>query len=142
MSKICPDNCFSGFPAGCRGTQICQKFVENFENLSGNYRFFSNIRHIFDTFGPHDGRAPKNNRRAKFLTNLGFGAFLNAVRQCKGKKGSQDWHVSDDLFNLSREEKIRALTLLTQASEQTMLFAMLSGARMRKRPEGSASAGQ
>ena len=42
---------------------------------------------------------PKNNRRDKFLTNLGFGAFLNAVRGGRVRNSkrvsSKKWGVTD-----------------------------------------------
>ena len=40
---------------------------------------FSNFDNFFQVFDPLIG-TPKKNRWDKFWTNLGFGAFLNAVR--------------------------------------------------------------
>ena len=37
---------------------------------------------------------PKNNRRDKFWTNLGFGGVFEC---CKGKKGSQHWDIMGNL---------------------------------------------
>ena len=68
---------FFGVPL--RATEICQKFVENLRN--DNFRTnFSKYRQFFDKFGSPWLEPRKNNGRDKFLTNLGFGAFLNAVR--------------------------------------------------------------
>ena len=73
---------FFGVPI--RRTQICQKFAENLKICPEIvvFQFFGNFSQIWV---PLIG-TPKNNHRDKFWTNLGFGAFLNAVR---GKKGSQ-----------------------------------------------------
>ena len=76
LSKICPSDCFWGFQSGG------QNFEKNCQNLSENYGF-TNFDNFFQSFGPLTG-TPKNNRWDKFWTNLGFGAFLNAVRGEKG----------------------------------------------------------
>ena len=87
----------------CPEPQICQKLVptivfwgsnqggpnlskicRNFENLSGNCHC-SKFRLILDKFGIG---TPKNDRRDKFLTNLGFGASLNAVRGRRVRKSA------------------------------------------------------
>ena len=81
--KFVPTIAFRGFNQGDPNlSKICRKF----ENLSGNCRFFFffNFRH--DKFGSPLIGTPKNNRRDKFWTNLGFGAFLNAVRGKRVRK--------------------------------------------------------
>ena len=49
---------------------------------------FRQIRTIFFKFLAPRLEPPKNNRRDKFWTNLGFGAFLNAVRGKRVRKQS------------------------------------------------------
>ena len=72
LSEICPSDCFWGFQSGgLKFGKICQ-------NLSENYRF-SNFDKFFQISVPVTG-TPKNNRWDKFRTNLGFRAFLKAVR--------------------------------------------------------------
>ena len=72
LSKICPSDCFGGFQSGgLKFGKICQ-------NLSENYRF-SNFDKFFQISVPLTG-TPQNNRWDKFWTNLGFRAFLKAVR--------------------------------------------------------------
>ena len=72
LSEICPSDCFWGFQSGgLKFGKICQ-------NLSENYRF-SNFDKFFQISVPLTG-TPKNNRWDKFRTNLGFRAFLKAVR--------------------------------------------------------------
>ena len=60
------------------GAKICQKFVEKLKICPETvvYNFSTN----FDKFWPPLIGSNKNKRRDKFWTNLGFGAFLNAVR--------------------------------------------------------------
>ena len=73
--QICPSDCFWGFQSG--GLEFSDKICQN---LSENYRFlFFCFWQNFDNFSPRTG-TPQNNRWDKFWTNLGFGAFLNAVR--------------------------------------------------------------
>ena len=72
LSKICPSYCFGGFQSGG------QKFEKNCQNLSENYGC-SNFDNFFQILDPRTG-TPKNHRWDKFWTNLGFGAFWNAVR--------------------------------------------------------------
>ena len=86
VSKMCPDDSFSGFQSG--GPNFVKKFVENLsnDNFRANFqqifdRFSTDFRQIFDKIWVLlQIGTPKNNRRDKLLTNLGFGAFLNAVR--------------------------------------------------------------
>ena len=79
LSKICPDDCFSGFQSG--GPKFVKNVSENWKTtISGQIFKISTIS--WQSFGLLIG-APKNNRRDKFWTNLGFGAFLKAV---KGKR--------------------------------------------------------
>ena len=84
LSKICPDDCFSGFQSG--GTQICQKFVENLKN--DNFR--TNFQ-IFDKYltnlGPPDWN-PEKQSSGQILDKFGVRGVLE---RCKGKKGSQVW---------------------------------------------------
>ena len=78
LSKICRSDCFWGFQSGgLKFGKICQ-------NLSENYRF-SNFDKFFQISVPRTG-TPKNNRCDKFWTNLGFRAFLNAVRGKRVRK--------------------------------------------------------
>ena len=76
LSKICPDDCFSGFPSGGR------KFVQNLSKIwkfvwkLSFFKFLTNFGQIWVPLII----TRKNNRRDKFLTNLGFRAFLSAVR--------------------------------------------------------------
>ena len=85
LSKMCPDDRFSGFQSFVNNLS---KISRKIDNLSGNYVFFFPF-HFFDKFlaiwAPLIG-SPKNNRRDNFLTNLGFGAFLNAVRGRRVRK--------------------------------------------------------
>ena len=82
LSKVCPDDCFSGFQSGG------PKFVKNLSNnwklaISGQiFKFSANFWQIWVPLI----RTPKNNQRDKFWTNLGFGAFLNAVRGKRVRK--------------------------------------------------------
>ena len=71
LPKICPIGCFGGFRSGGRNCANLSKFVWKlpFRQILTN---FSNI------WTP--SLQPPNNRWDKFWTNLGFGAFLNAVR--------------------------------------------------------------
>ena len=72
------------FGVPIRGTQICQKIVKKLKICLeiGVLKFSTNSRQIWV---PLIG-TPKNNCRDKSLTNLGFGAILNAVM---GPEGSQ-----------------------------------------------------
>ena len=74
--KFVPTIVFRGSNQGDRNlSKICRKF-EKRQFLDK----FSNFRRVFDKSGPPPLiGTPKNNRRENFLTNLGFGAFLNAV---------------------------------------------------------------
>ena len=76
LSKNCPNDCFSGFQS--KGPKFVKKghFPANFFKLSG--QFLTNLVPLI--------RTPKNNRRDKFWTNLGFGAFSNAVRGRRARK--------------------------------------------------------
>ena len=76
--KFVPAIVFWGFQSGG------QKFEINCQNLSENDGF-SNFDKFFQIFDPLTG-TPKNNRWDKFWTNLGFGAFLNAVRGKRFRK--------------------------------------------------------
>ena len=67
---------FFGVPI--RGTQICQKFVKILKNDNFRTKVFQIFDRCLANWAPLIG-TPKNNRRDKFLTNLGFGVFLNAV---------------------------------------------------------------
>ena len=72
LSKICPSDCFGGFQSGgLKFGKICQ----NLKN--GNFR--TNFDKFFQISVPLTG-TPQNNRWDKFWTNLGFWAFLKAVR--------------------------------------------------------------
>ena len=66
---------FLGVPV--RGSKICKRIVKICLK-TGIFR--QNFDNFFQIFAPLTG-TPKNNR---FWTNLGFGAFLNAVRGEKG----------------------------------------------------------
>ena len=74
---------FLGVPV--RGTKIW-KICQNLKN--GNFR--TNFDNFFQIFVPLTG-TPKNNRWDKFWTNLGFRAFLSAVR---GKRVRKTWEAS------------------------------------------------
>ena len=76
LSKICPDDCFSGFQI--RGDPHLSKISRKFknDNFRKNFKFSTSFSQIWV---PLIG-TPENNRRDKCLTNLGFGAFWNAVR--------------------------------------------------------------
>ena len=80
-AQICkPLSPLTAFNKNAPSPKFVKNVLENvLENLSGNCRF-SNFRQIFDKFGVPLIGTPENNRQDKFLTNLGFGAFLNAVR--------------------------------------------------------------
>ena len=74
LSKICPSDCFGGFQSGgLKFGKICR------QNLSENYLFRTNFDKFFQISVPLTG-TPQNNRWDKFWTNLGFRAFLKAVR--------------------------------------------------------------
>ena len=82
LSKICPDDCFSGFQSGG------PKFVKNLSKIwktTISRQIFKFSTNFWQIWVPLIG-TPKNNRRDKFLTNLGFGAFLNAVRGRRVRK--------------------------------------------------------
>ena len=77
-------------------SKICRKF----ENLSGNCHF-SIFRQIFDKFGSPWLEPRKTIVGDKFWTNLGFGAFLNAVRGKRVRKPSGCWRCLMDRCPLS-----------------------------------------
>ena len=82
MSKICPDDCFSGFQSGG------PKFVKNLsKNLKNDY-FRTNFK-IFDKFltnlGPPDWN-PEKQSSGQILDKFGVRGVFEC---CKGKKGSQ-----------------------------------------------------
>ena len=80
LSKICPDDCFSGFQSG--GPKFVKNLSKNWKTtISGQIFNFST--NFWQIWVPLIG-TPKNNRRDKFWTNLGFGPFFEC---CKGKKG-------------------------------------------------------
>ena len=90
LSKICPDDCFARFRS------ICRKFVEilSKDSFRTNFQFFGKF---LTNLGPPNWN-PKSNRWGPPLietpktiigTNLGFGAFLNAVGGWM--EGSQRW---------------------------------------------------
>ena len=76
---------FFGVPI--RGARICQKLVENLmkkkETFSGNFQIFD---YVLTNSPPPLIGIPKNNRREKFWTSLGFRASLNAAR---GRRNSR-----------------------------------------------------
>ena len=87
LSQRFPSDCFLSFlSGGLKFGKICQ-------NLSENYRF-SNFDKFFQISVPLTG-TPQNNRWDKFWTNLGFRAFLKAVR---GEKGSQGQNLCQQTF--------------------------------------------
>ena len=75
---------FFGVPI--RGTQICQKFVENLKSVNFRTNF-----HIFDKFltnlGPPDWN-PEKQSSGQILDKFGVRGVFEC---CKGKKGSQDF---------------------------------------------------
>ena len=75
LSKIYPDDCFSGFQSGDPNLQQMSKNWKT--TISGkNFNFSTNFRRIWVPLI----ETPKNNRQDKFCTNLGFGASSNALR--------------------------------------------------------------
>ena len=77
-----------------RGAGICQKFVQICPNIM--VFIFSNLStHFAQIPAPLTGTL-KNNRRDKFWTNLGFGAFLSAVRGRRARNTQRlfFWDVS------------------------------------------------
>ena len=78
LSKICPDDCFSGFQSG---TQICQKFVENLKICPEIVVF-----QIFDKFltnlGPPDWN-PEKQSSGQIWDKCGVRGVFEC---CKGKK--------------------------------------------------------
>ena len=84
LSKICPSDCFGGFQSGgLKFGKTCQKFEKN-----GNFR--TNFDKFFQISVPLTG-TPQNNRWDKFWTNLGFRAFLKAVRGKRVRKPMDFW---------------------------------------------------
>ena len=79
LSKICPSDCFWGCQSG--GQKFAKKNCQNLKN----HNFQTKFDNFFQIFDPLTG-TPKNNRWGKFRTNLGFGAFLNAVRGKRFRK--------------------------------------------------------
>ena len=76
---------FSGFQSGG------PKFVKNLSKIwkfVRKFSFFKFPTNFWRIWVPLTG-TPKNNRRDKFWTNLGFGAFLNAVRGKRVRKNSE-----------------------------------------------------
>ena len=95
--QICPSDCFWGFQSGgLKFGKICQ----NLKN--GNFR--TNFDNFFQISVPLTG-TPKNNRWDKFWTNLGFRAFLNAVRgkRVRNTHTQEKKHVNKNFTGLSRD---------------------------------------
>ena len=81
--KICPRDYFGGFQSGGPS-----KFVKNLSEIAVRI-FFSLTKCSQISDPPTDWlEPPKNNPWDKFWTNLGFGAFSNAVR---GKRFRKSW---------------------------------------------------
>ena len=98
-TQICPKFVaaivFGGFQSGgLKFGKICQ-------NLSENYHFDK----FFQISVPRTG-TPKNNRCDKFWTNLGFRAFLNAVRGKRVRNGMA-WAGELCVMTKKREQSFR-----------------------------------
>ena len=102
------------FGVRIRGTQICQKFVENLkdDNFRTNFQIFEKC---LTNLGPPDSN-PKNNRRGKFLTTS------NAVR-------GQGTHANTQ--NLPHSRAFPAST--SERSPPKCLFFM-TNAKLPNRP--------
>ena len=90
LSKMCPDNCFSGLQS--RGLEIIENVCVHEPR---KWTIFRRVLSVSDTLlaisRPPNG-ALKNNCWDRFWTSLGVGAFLNAVRAV-GAFAAKTWKI-------------------------------------------------